>query len=133
MILGIGIDTVEIHRVLKACERNGRFVEKTYTKKEREQFEGHQVRKASNFAAKEAVAKAFRTGFYQCNPGEIEVLRGELEEPYVRLYGKGKQLAKSMGIRQMHISITNTKTDATAFVIATDETEATLQPLFEEE
>lgn len=46
MILGIGIDTVEIHRVLKACERNGRFVEKTYTKKEREQFEGHQIGRA---------------------------------------------------------------------------------------
>ena len=86
MILGIGIDTIEIARVLRACERSSHFVERTFTTKEMAQFAEHKVRKASDFAAKEAVAKAFRTGFYQCEPREIEVLRGELEEPYVRLY-----------------------------------------------
>ena len=106
MILGIGIDTIEIARVLRACERSSHFVE--------------------------AVAKAFRTGFYQCEPREIEVLRGELEEPYVRLYGKAKKIAKRLGITQIHISITNTKNEVTAFVVATDEKEAALQPLYDE-
>lgn len=132
MILGIGIDTIEIARVLRACERSGHFVERTYTPGEIAQFAGHKVRKASDFAAKEAVAKAFRTGFYQCEPREIEVLRGELDEPYVRLYGRAKKLAERMGITQMHISITNTKNEVTAFVVATDEKEAALQPLYDE-
>ena len=107
-------------------------MERTYTPEEIAQFEGHKVRKASDFAAKEAVAKAFRTGFYQCEPREIEVLRGELEEPYVRLYGKAKKIAKRLGITQIHISITNTKDEVTAFVVATDEKEAALQPLYDE-
>ena len=132
MILGIGIDTIEIARVLRACERSGHFVERTYTPGEIAQFAGHKVRKASDFAAKEAVAKAFRTGFYQCEPREIEVLRGELDEPYVRLYGKAKKMAERMGLTQMHISITNTKNEVTAFVVATDEKEAALQPLYDE-
>lgn len=97
MILGIGIDTIEIARVLRACERSSHFVERTFTTKEMAQFAEHKVRKASDFAAKEAVAKAFRTGFYQCEPREIEVLRGELEEPYVRLYGKAKKDSKTTG------------------------------------
>ena len=70
MILGIGIDTIEIARVLRACERSSHFVERTFTTKEMAQFAEHKVRKASDFAAKEAVAKAFRTGFYQCEPRE---------------------------------------------------------------
>ena len=132
MILGIGIDTIEIARVLRACERSSHFVERTFTTKEMAQFAEHKVRKASDFAAKEAVAKAFRTGFYQCEPREIEVLRGELEEPYVRLYGKAKKIAKRLGITQIHISITNTENEVTAFVVATDEKEAALQPLYDE-
>lgn len=124
MILGIGIDTIEIARVLRACERSSHFVERTYTQEEIAQFAGHKVRKASDFAGKEAVAKAFHTGFYQCEPREIEVLRGELGEPYVRLYGKAEKLAKRLGITRMHISITNTKNEVTAFVVATDEKEA---------
>lgn len=131
MILGIGVDTIEIARVLRACERSGHFVERTYTPEEIAQFEGHKVRKASDFAAKEAVAKAFRTGFYQCEPREIEVLRGELEEPYVRLYGKARKMAERLGITQIHISITNTKNEVTAFVVATDEKEAALQPFYD--
>ncbi|MEI3300259.1 MAG: 4'-phosphopantetheinyl transferase superfamily protein [Eubacterium sp.] len=71
MILGIGIDTIEIARVLRACERSSHFVERTFTTKEMAQFAEHKVRKASDFAAKEAVAKAFRTGFYQCEPREL--------------------------------------------------------------
>lgn len=63
MILGIGIDTIEIARVLRACERSSHFVERTFTTKEMAQFAEHKVRKASDFAAKEAVAKAFVPGF----------------------------------------------------------------------
>ncbi|MGN1206272.1 MAG: holo-ACP synthase [Eubacterium sp.] len=132
MILGIGIDTIEISRVLRACDRSKRFVEKTFTPLEIEQSTEHKVRIASDFAGKEAVVKAFRTGFYRCVPREIEILRGELDEPYIRLYGKAEKVAKQMGICQMHISITNTKDEVTAFVVATDEEGAALQPLYGE-
>ena len=46
MILGIGIDTIEIARVLRECERSSHFVERTFTTKEMAQFAEHKVRKA---------------------------------------------------------------------------------------
>ena len=50
----------------------------------------------------------------------------------MRLFVKAKNIAKRLGITQIHISITNTKNEVTAFVVATDEKEAALQPLYDE-
>ena len=97
MILGIGIDTIEIARVLRACERSSHFVERTFTTKEMAQFAEHKVRKASDFAAKEAVAKAFRTGFYQCEPREIEGAAGRTGGTVCAAVWKGKKDSKTTG------------------------------------
>ena len=61
-IIGVGTDIVEVGRVLKSCEKHS-FLNKYYTEAERELIKRRKSCAATNFAGKEAVAKAFGTGF----------------------------------------------------------------------
>lgn len=121
MIVGIGTDLVEIARVKKACEKQA-FLSRIYTGEERRQAEragGFQIsRLAGDFAVKEAVAKAFGTGFRRFMPVDIEVLRDTLGKPYVVLYREADKLSQEMGIERIHVSITNEKEYALAYVVA---------------
>ena len=109
MIKDIGIDLLETARIKKALERP-RFIEKYYTEKEAElSADGRWKKLANNFAAKEAVAKAFGLGFHKFAFREIEVLRNPLGKPYVRLYGNAKRIAKQMRVKTIHVSISDTK------------------------
>ena len=116
MIIGIGIDLIEIERIKKACAKEA-FLLRSFTLCERECINDRPERAAGNFAVKEAVSKAMGTGFRGMSLNEIEVLRDSLGKPYVNLYGRAAEKAEAMGIRRWHISITNTKTLATAYVI----------------
>ena len=116
MIIGIGIDLIEIERIKKACAKEA-FLLRSFTLCERECINGRPERAAGNFAVKEAVSKAMGTGFRGMSLNEIEVLRDSLGKPYVNLYGRAAEKAETMGIRRWHISITNTKTLAAAYVI----------------
>ncbi len=116
MIVGIGVDLIEIDRVISACERK-KFLEKYYTKKEIDIIQFDKKKAADNFAVKEAVVKMFGTGFRGISPVEIEVLRDSLGKPYVELYGKAKEKSFELGIEKIHVSISNTKLYSTAYVI----------------
>lgn len=118
-VIGIGVDQIECDRVLKSCEKQT-FLEQCYTKKEQELIQKHKKSAATNFCAKEAVVKAFGTGFRKIEPTEVEVLRNELGAPYVVLHGKAKEKAAQMGVQKIQISLTDTKTQATAFVVLCD-------------
>lgn len=116
MIVGVGVDTIEIHRVLKACQRQ-HFVQKIFSHREREQFDSKMRRAASDFAGKEAVVKVLGTGFDGIEANEIEILRNESGAPYVNLCGRAEEKARELQISDFMISITNTKELATAFVV----------------
>ena len=58
MIIGIGVDIIEIERVKKACQKYS-FIRKIYTEREIELFGEKYSSLAGNFAVKEAVSKAF--------------------------------------------------------------------------
>ena len=117
MIVGIGVDSIEIRRVVRACEKE-HFLKRVFTPKEVEQFDRKKRRAASNFAGKEAVVKVFGTGFAGISANEIEILRDEAGAPYVVLHGQAKEEAEKRQIDRLFISITNTKETATAFVVA---------------
>ncbi len=119
-VVGIGVDSVEIGRVVHACERQ-HFVERIFTPGEIDQFDKTKRRAASDFAGKEAVVKVFGTGFAGIDAVEIEILRNEAGAPYVKLYGKAKKKAKELQIGRILISITNTKELATAFAVGVRE------------
>ncbi len=122
MIIGVGVDAVEISRVLHSCERS-HFTERIFTKDEIAQFDRRKIRAASDFAGKEAVVKVFGTGFAGCEPSEIEILRNDKGAPYVKLYGGARKIAENLGITNIKISITNTSDTATAFAVGSDEKE----------
>ena len=119
MIIGIGNDMIEIHRVIRACEKEA-FLNKYFTEEERTLILLDAKKAADNFAVKEAVVKMFGTGFREIVPIEIECLRNELGKPYVNLYGKALEMGKERGLRTVHVSISNTKKYASAFVVGED-------------
>ncbi len=116
MIIGIGIDLIEIERIKKACAKEA-FLLRSFTCAEIECIGGRAERAAGNFAVKEAVSKAMGTGFRGMSLNEIEVLRDDLGKPFVHLYGRAGAKAEALGISRWHVSISNTKTLATAYVI----------------
>lgn len=116
MVIGIGVDMIEIDRVVRACERE-HFLHRIFSVREIEQMDRRRRRAASDFAGKEAVAKALGTGFAGIEAGEIEILRNEEGAPYVVLSGKAQKRAEQRQISRWQISISNTKEFVTAFVV----------------
>lgn len=116
MIYGIGTDLIEVERVKKAYEKES-FRKKIYTEQEQQLIADNAQRAAGNFAVKESVVKAFGTGFRGISAADIEVLRDTLGKPYVILHGPAKEHAENAGIRQVHVSISNTKEYAVGYVV----------------
>lgn len=120
-IYGIGTDIIEIERIKKAVEKSMKFVEKFYSDKEIELFKSRNFRMSSiagNFAAKEAVSKALGTGVRDFSLRDIEILRDDYNKPYVNLYGNAKQLAETLDIAEILVSISHSKEYACANTIA---------------
>ena len=120
MILGVGIDIVEIRRIKSAMEGNDRFLEKIFTAAELEYLKSRNLRAeyvAGRFAAKEAVAKALGTGFRGFDFKDIEIDRTTLGKPIVVLKGKAKLIAKKEGQYSIHLSISHGEDSAVAYAI----------------
>ncbi|MBE5940581.1 MAG: holo-[acyl-carrier-protein] synthase [Lachnospiraceae bacterium] len=116
MIYGIGNDIIEISRVERACERE-HFLEGCFTEDEIKSLGKHMQSLAGNFAAKEAVAKAFGTGFRGFDVKSVEVLRDELGKPYVNLYDGAKEMFEKLELKHIHITISHCKEYAMAVCI----------------
>ena len=122
MILGTGIDIIEVARIRTALERFGdRFIQRVLHPDEVGYCRSHRDPGpflAVRFAAKEAISKAFGTGIGQ-HLGwlDMEVRRRESGEPYVVLHGKGEALRAARGARALHLSLSHTEHYATAVAI----------------
>ncbi len=117
MIKGIGTDIVEIDRIKKTAEKQS-FLDKLFTLPEQRLFHGTNFDTlAGKFAAKEAIAKAFGTGFKGCSPLEIEIIRKSSGQPYVNLYGNAKKIFDDLGGKNVFITISHSKDNAVAFAV----------------
>ena len=116
MIIGIGTDIIEVDRIKKAVEKEY-FLNKIYTKREVEVFRENYQSLAANYAVKEAVSKAFGTGFRSFFPIDIEVLRDELGKPYIILYNNAKKMSEEQKISDIYVSISHTREYAVGYVI----------------
>ena len=77
---------------------------------------------AARFAAKEAVAKAFRTGIgKEFGWLDSEIVRGEEGEPFIKLSEAGMKRLKEMGGSKILVSLTHLSTVASAVVIIISE------------
>ena len=117
MIYGIGNDIIEIERVMKACSKES-FLKRVYTDSERREALTHRRRLAGDFAVKEAVAKAFGTGFSGIGFSDIEVLREASGKPYIVFHKKALDFCRVHGISAVHVSISDTDTMVSAFAVA---------------
>jgi holo-[acyl-carrier protein] synthase len=122
-ILGIGTDIVSIKRIQAIWDRFGEtFARKILTPAEIRLFMQAKEKVpflAKRFAAKEAVAKAFGTGF---RPNgllltEIGILNDEWGRPYLQFRGRTETLINSRAILATHVSISDEAEFALAFVI----------------
>jgi holo-[acyl-carrier protein] synthase len=122
MIVGSGIDLVEIARIQQSVQRFGqRFLDRVYTAAE----QGYCLRKrnsaeslAARFAAKEAGAKALGTGIsHGVSWLEIEVVREPGGRPTIRFHGRAAEIAQAMGVAHVALSITHTATLSMASVV----------------
>jgi len=122
MILGTGIDLIEVARIAASFEKFGeRFVNRILLPEEIAYCQKHKKLApflAVRFAAKEAISKAFGTGIgAQLGWHDMEIRRKETGEPFVVLHGKGAELFAARGAQRLHISLTHTENYAVATAV----------------
>lgn len=124
LILGHGIDLVEVQRIERMLERYGeRFITRCFTQAERDYCDQRPARRAEHyaarFAAKEAVVKALGTGFRSgIGWTQIEIRREPAGGPCIELCGSAKRVADEKGVSAWRVSLSHTRDYATASVIA---------------
>ena len=122
IIKGVGTDIIECSRIAKVLERQGeRFLEKVFTEGERDyclRMKNPVPYLAVRFAAKEAVSKCFTTGIGDLlGWHSIEVVKGEREEPLIRLDEGGLALQRQLGANDVLVSLSHTANYGLAFAV----------------
>lgn len=114
-----GVDVVEIARIEATLERFGeRFLRRIYGEQERERYRGRPAELAARFAAKEAVMKVLGTGIRGVRWRDIEVLSNRRGKPIVVLHESAAHRADQLGFVHIAISLSHSRTDAVAVVVA---------------
>lgn len=120
MIIGTGIDIVEVHRMGDRIRSNG-FREKVFSGDEiaycEKQAQSAQ-HYAARFAAKEAFLKATGGGLWTgFDIHEIELVSDPSGKPGLKLHGKYEQMAARNHWKNIHVSLSHVKEMACAVVI----------------
>jgi holo-[acyl-carrier protein] synthase len=114
MIVGVGIDVVDVARFQASLERTPGLRERVFTERERSL---PIASLAARFAAKEAVGKALG------NPGELswqdaEVCSEANGRPYLVVAGGVAARAAELGVTRLHLSLSHDGGIASAMVVA---------------
>ncbi|MFH1644965.1 MAG: holo-ACP synthase [Candidatus Omnitrophota bacterium] len=122
MIIGTGIDIVEVSRIKRAVGKWGNtFLRRIFTEKELRYSENKSScfqHLAARFAVKEAVLKAFGDGWTnRAKWCDIGVWNEESGKPNITLSGDIETLSKKLGVKDILISISHTRTYAVANVM----------------
>jgi holo-[acyl-carrier protein] synthase len=125
MIVGTGIDIVEVPRITAAITRHGeRFIRRVFTENEIRYCEAKAnrcERYAARFAAKEAGLKAIGTGWDRgVGWRDVEVKRQPGSRPTLSFWGRAAEIAASLGVKRVSLSISHTAQQAIAQVILED-------------
>lgn len=113
MIVGIGVDTVDIGRFERSLDRTPVLRERLFTEAERSLPLSSL---AARFAAKEALIKALGDS-HGLAWHDMEVVRGDRRAPsFVRTEPLAREL-RHLGADRVHLSMTHDAGVATAFVI----------------
>ncbi|MCF4122732.1 holo-ACP synthase [Antribacter sp. KLBMP9083] len=114
MIIGVGIDVVNVDRFMETLERTPRLREKLFTVAERD-LPASSL--AARFAAKEAIAKALGApGTMRWHDATVHRVVGG--PPVVELSGTVAARAAELGVVAWHLSISHDAGIASAMVVA---------------
>lgn len=117
--VAVGVDIIEIARIQRTYDDFGeRFLKRVFTERERERYRGRVNELAARFAAKEATSKALGTGIVGIRWREMEVLPNRRGKPVLILHGQAAERARRLGLTDFSVSLTHSRADAMAFVIA---------------
>ncbi len=122
MIIGTGVDIVEIPRFREVMERlKDRFILRIFTPGEQQFCTRHRdpvPHFAVRFAAKEALFKALGTGWAKGVTWlDVEVQRERQDAPTMVLHGEAKKLSTAKGVQKVHLSLSHSDLLAIATVI----------------
>lgn len=127
VVIAVGADVVDIDRIRAVVERQPRFVERVYTRAERDYAQARHdpaERYAARFAAKEAVLKALGTGLGGADFVDIEVERLESGEPRLRLSGRAAERSAELGAVDWLLTLSHSDDRALAIAVAIGRHEA---------
>jgi holo-[acyl-carrier protein] synthase len=114
VIVGVGIDVVDVERFMATLERTPRLREKLFTEAERD-LPASSL--AARFAAKEAIAKALGApGTMHWHDATVHRVVGG--PPEVELRGTVQARADELGVRHWHLSISHDAGISSAMVVA---------------
>jgi holo-[acyl-carrier protein] synthase len=122
MIVGIGLDLIEIDRIRDVYQRHReRFVKRVLTEDERAyvlRFKDPAERLAGRWAVKEAAFKALGTGLGEgMRWRDVEVRRAPSGKPELVLHGVALARAQELGATVFHVTLTHGNGLAMAQVI----------------
>ena len=114
MIVGIGVDVVDLARFERAIDRTPGLVERLFAESER----GRPARSlAARFAAKEALIKALG-GPASIRWHDMTVVSDEDRNPGFATFGSVADALAERGINRLHLSMSHDAGIAIAYVIA---------------
>ncbi|KQQ05200.1 MULTISPECIES: holo-ACP synthase [unclassified Rathayibacter] len=114
MIVGIGVDVVDLARFERAIARTPRLRDRLFAESERDL---PVASLAGRFAAKEALIKALGDSV-GARWHDMVVVRDEHGNPSFALHGPARAAAEARGIARFHLSMTHDAGIACAFVVA---------------
>ena len=122
MILGLGIDIIEVERIRASHEKFGdRFLNRILHPNEVAyclSYRDPAPFLAARFAAKEAISKAFGTGIgSKLGWRDVEVGKRETGEPFVILHEAGQTLLRDRGAGGVLLSLSHTENYAAAVAV----------------
>lgn len=121
MVLGLGIDLVEVARIGRAIDRQDGLCERLFCPAEIAYCRGKrhpEIHFAARFAAKEAFLKALGTGLRgRMNWLEMEIVPDEMGRPLLELRGECLAVLQRLGGKRTLLSITHQDQAAAAVVV----------------
>lgn len=122
MVVGIGVDVVDIDRFGRALERTPALRDRLFGPLDAEAIgtgRAETMSLAARFAAKEATIKALGGMIAGFSWHDVQLRRSPGQQPRLEVTGGTKDRADQMGVGHWHVSVSHDGPVAIAFVIAT--------------
>ena len=118
MIIGIGVDVVDLERFERVLERTPAMRARLFTPSEqvRDGEPRPTASLAARFAAKEALIKAFGSSA-GLSWQDLEVVSDDQRNPSLTLHQGARRVADARGVTSVHLSLSHDGGIATAFVV----------------